>query len=202
MFYETDKPHGLPHDPFKACIVPRPIGWISSLNADGVPNLAPYSFFNGVSSAPPVIMFASNGPQPHGPKDTITNIEATGEFVVNMATWNLRDKMNATCAPLKPDVDEFVDAGLTAEPSRLVKPPRVALSPIHLECVYLQTVELPSDDPRVRNAMVLGHVVGVHIRDDVLTGGLVDMAKIRPLSRLGYMDYAVIDETFTMARPV
>lgn len=201
MFYETDKPHGLPRDPFKACIVPRPIGWISSLDADGVPNLAPYSFFNGVSYAPPVVMFASNGPQPHGPKDTITNIESTAEFVVNMATWDLRDKMNATCAPLKPDIDEFVYAGLTAEPSRLVRPPRVAESPIHLECVYLQTVELPSDDPLARNAMVLGRVVGIHIRDDVLCDGLVDMAKIRPLSRLGYMDYAVIDETFTMARP-
>lgn len=201
MFYQTDKPHGLPHDPFKACIAPRPIGWISSLGTDGVANLAPYSFFNGVSSAPPVVMFASNGPQPHGPKDTITNIEATGEFVVNMATWDLRDKINATSASLKPDVDEFAAAGLTAEASMLVKPPRVAKSPIHLECIYLQTVELPSDDPVARNAMVLGRVVGVHISDRVLTDGLVDMTKIRPLSRLGYMDYAVIDETFSMARP-
>ena len=201
MFYEAGKPHGLPHDPLKSCMIPRPIGWISSLGTDGVANLAPYSFFNGVSSAPPVVMFASNGPGGHGPKDTITNIEATGEFVVNMATWDLRHEMNASSAPLKPDVDEFVQAGLTAEPCTLVKPPRVVESPIHLECVYLQTVELPSDDPEARNAMVLGRVVGIHIRDEVLTDGLVDVEKIRPLSRLGYMEYAVIDKAFTMSRP-
>jgi flavin reductase (DIM6/NTAB) family NADH-FMN oxidoreductase RutF len=201
LFYEADKPHGLPHDPLKSCVAPRPIGWISTISADGIANLAPYSFFNGISVAPFAVMFASNGPQPHGPKDTITNVEETGEFVVNMATWDLREKVNLTSAPLLPEVDEFVHAGLTTKPSKMVKPPRVGESPIHLECVYMQTVDLPSDNPEFRNAMVLGRVVGVHIADDMLTDGLVDTAKLRPLSRMGYMEYAVIDDVFTMARP-
>ena len=201
MFYQPDTPHGLPHDPFKACIAPRPIGWISSLAADGTPNLAPYSFFNGLSAAPPMVMYSSNGFQPHGPKDTVTNIEATGEFVVNVATWDLREQMNASSAALAPETDEFVHAGLTAAPSRMVKPPRVADSPIALECVHHQTVELPSDDPESRNAMVIGRVVGIYISDDVLVDGRVDVGKYRPLSRLGYMEYAVVDEVFSMSRP-
>ena len=202
MFYWTeDNDHGLPHDPFKSCIVPRPIGWISTISADGIVNLAPYSFFNGVNQDPPMVMFASNGRQPHGPKDTMRNCEDTREFVCNIATWDLREEMNLSCAALGPEVDEFAFAGLEMAASELVAPPRVKAAPIHMECVYHQTVDLPSSDPSVRNAMVLGRVVGIHISDDVLTDGLVDASKFRPIARLGYMDYARVDEVFEMRRP-
>ena len=201
MFYKTDGPHGLPHDPFKMCIVPRPIGWISTISKDGIVNLAPYSFFNGICERPPMVMFASNGRTPFGPKDSATNAAETGEFVANIATWDLRDEMNRTSATVAPDMDEMSLAELESEPSQLVEPPRVKASPIHLECRYHQTVELPSTEPRHRNVMVLGHVIGVHIRDDVLTDGLVDITKIRPVARLGYMDYTVVNDGFTMLRP-
>jgi len=199
MFYETkDNSHGLPHDPFKSCIVPRPIGWITTLSRDGVVNLAPYSFFNGAALNPPMVMFSSNGPE----KDTLVNCEQTGEFVANLATWELRDQMNETSAQVDPAVDEFTLAELEAVPARLVKPPRVKAAPIHMECLYHQTVELPCDVPGERNAIVLGRVVGIHIDDAVLTDGLVDMAKLKPIARLGYMDYTRVDLVFTMKRPV
>ena len=181
--------------------MPRPIGWISTISAAGVVNLAPYSFFNGVNQDPPMVMFASNGRQPSGPKDTLRNCEETREFVCNLATWDLREEMNLSCAALGPDVDEFAFAGLETAPSELVAPPRVKAAPIHMECIYHQTIELPSSDPSVRNAMVLGRVVGIHISDDVLTNGLVDASKFRPIARLGYMDYARVDEVFAMRRP-
>ncbi|MCP5372762.1 MAG: flavin reductase family protein [Hyphomicrobiales bacterium] len=203
MFYETDaNDHGLPHDPFKSCIVPRPIAWVSTLSTDGVVNLAPFSFFNGAASDPPQVLFCINGNQPHGGiKDTLRNCEETGEFVVNMATWDLRDQMNTSCAAVGPEVDEMELAGLESLPSRLVKPPRVKASPIHMECLYQQTVDLPSTIPNQRNALVLGRVIGIHIDDSVLTDGIVDLRKIRPIGRLGYMDYAVVDDIFSMARP-
>jgi len=201
MFYETRDHHGLPHDPFKSCIVPRPIGWLTTLSADGVVNLAPFSFFNGVASDPPVVVVGINGRQPHGPKDTLTNCRETGEFVANMATWDLREAMNLTSGPLPPEVDEMALAGLTPAPSKLVKPPRVQQSPINLECRVLQFVDLPSDDPDSKNTAVFGHVVGIHIDDSVLTDGLVDTAKIRPIARLGYMEYAVVEKVFEMHRP-
>jgi len=198
MFYETkDNKHGLPRDPFKSCIVPRPIGWITTMSAAGVVNLAPYSFFNGVCSDPPMVIFANNGPA----KDSLVNCEATGEFVANLATWELRDQMNETSAAVGPDIDEFTLAGLETEPAQLVKPPRVKAAPIHLECVYHQTVELPSNTPGTRNAIVLGRVIGVHIKDEVLTDGFVDMSKIKPIARLGYMDYTRVDMVFNMNRP-
>ena len=123
MFYKTDEPHGLPHDPLKSCVVPRPIGWISSLAADGTVNLAPFSFFNLLCSEPPMVMFAANGKHPHGHKDSIVNVEATGEFVCSMATWDLRQHVKETSAPVLPDTNEFELAGLETEPSELVKPP-------------------------------------------------------------------------------
>ncbi len=198
MFYETkDNQHGLPNDPFKSCIVPRPIGWITSMSAAGVVNLAPYSFFNGVCADPPMVIFANNGPA----KDSLVNCEATGEFVANLATWELRDQMNQTSAGVGPEVDEFALAGLETEPAQLVEPPRVKAAPIHLECLYHQTIELPSATPGTRNAIVLGRVIGVHIKDEVLTDGMVDMSKIKPIARLGYMDYTRVDLVFTMNRP-
>jgi len=202
MFYETKaNEHGLPHDPFKSCVVPRPIGWISTVSAAGIVNLAPYSFFNAVASDPPMVMYCSNGPATRPSKDNLANIEATGEFVYNVATWDLRDPMNASSAAVAPEIDEFPLAGLTPAPARLVRPPRVAESPIHLECRLHQVIDLPCDTPGARNAMVLGRVLGVHIDERVLTDGLVDMAKLRPIARLGYMDYARVDFVFSMRRP-
>jgi flavin reductase (DIM6/NTAB) family NADH-FMN oxidoreductase RutF len=202
MFYEPRKKnHGLKHDPFKSCVVPRPIGWITSLDAQGNVNLAPYSFFNALSTDPPFVMFSNNGVLPRGAKDTILNIETTKEFVCNMATWDLRFEMSETSAPAPFGANEMTLTGLEAEPSALVKPPRVKAAPIHLECVHWKTIELPSSHPKVYNAMVIGEVIGVHIRDDVLTDGIVDIAKIKPVARLGYKDYAVVERPFTMLRP-
>jgi flavin reductase (DIM6/NTAB) family NADH-FMN oxidoreductase RutF len=197
MFYDAEtNTHGLRHDPFKALVVPRPIGWISTMGRDGVPNLAPYSFFNAVSSDPHMVMFASAGR-----KDSQRNAEETGEFVCNLASWDQREQMNRSSATVGPEVDEFVLSTLETEPSRLVKPWRVKGAPAHLECVYMKTVELPSRDGRHVYDMVLGEVVGVHIDERFIRDGMVDTAAMKPVSRLGYMDYAVVDELFTMKRP-
>lgn len=202
MFYRTDQHHGLPHDPLKSCIVPRPIGWLTTLDGEGRVNLAPFSFFNGVASDPPLVVVGIGGaPAPVGMKDTLANCRATGEFVVNMATWDLRDAMNLTSAAVPADVDEMALAGLTPAPSELVAPPRVAESPIHMECKVHEILDMPCTDPDSRNAMVIGQIVGIHIDDSVLTDGLIDMAKVRPIARLGYMDYTVVDKVFTMHRP-
>lgn len=202
MYYEIDRGHGLPHDPFKSLVVPRPIGWISTLDPDHGPNLAPYSFFNAVCSAPPVVMFAANGAHAEGgAKDSVANAERTGEFVCNVATWDLREAMNASSAMLPRRANEFEVAGLTAAPSRRVAPPRVAESPVNLECRYLHTVALPSADPEAPNMAVFGEVIAVHIDDALLRDGCVDVAAMRPLARLGYMEYAVIERVFSMQRP-
>ena len=201
MFYRIGSPHGLPHDPFKSCIVPRPIGWISTISPSGVVNLAPYSFFNGVAGEPPMVMFATNGKQPHGAKDSVANAEATGEFVCNLATWELRQEMNRTSAPVPPEEDEFALAGLETEPSELVKPPRVKASPTHLECLYHTTLELPCDIEGGRNAICVGRVIGIHIRDEVLTDGKIDIGRILPLARLGYQDYTVAEKVVQIIRP-
>jgi flavin reductase (DIM6/NTAB) family NADH-FMN oxidoreductase RutF len=197
LFYDALKnAHGLAHDPFKQLVTPRPIGWISTVDAQGVVNLAPYSFFNAVSDNPHYVFFSSLGP-----KDSQRNAEATGEFVCSLATWDLRDQMNATSASVGPEVDEFEVAGLTPAPSRLVKPPRVAESPVALECKYFKSVELPPDCGRGIYTMVIGRVVGIHIDDDAIVDGKVDMKKLRPIARLGYMDYTVVDEIFSLQRP-
>lgn len=206
MFFEPGqhKAHGLPYNPFKALVVPRPIGWITTLDADGVVNLAPYSFFNGLSDAPPMVFFASNGRprSDNGGKDSLRNAEETGEFVVNLATWELREQMNATSAPLPPGESELARTDLTLQPSEKVKPPRVAQSPAHLECRWLRTVDLPSSLPDSGNHLVIGEVVGIHIDESILTAeGLVDLGRARPIGRLGYMDYAVVDTIFSLQRP-
>ncbi len=199
MFYRTDGPHGLPHDPFKACVVPRPIGWISTLDAVGVVNLAPYSYFNAICGDPPMVMFASGSRASNGDmKDSLSNVEATGEFVCNMATWSLRKQMHETSAPVDPEADEFDLAGLETAPAELVKPPRVKAAPIHLECLHHRTVELPATAAGERNAMCLGRVIGVHIADSVLKDGLVDVAAVRPVARLGYHDYTSVEDIFAM----
>lgn len=202
MFYETDQPHGLPHNPFKALVVPRPIGWITTLSKEGIVNLAPFSFFNAVADAPPIVIIACNGSHVEGgPKDTLRNIEATGEFVCNVVPWALREAMNQTSASVPHNVNEMELAGLAAAPSRLVKPPRVAAAPAHLECVHLQTVELPTTRPGEPNHTIFGRVIGIHIDDAVLRDGLVDVTRFQPVARLGYHDYAVVREVFTMKRP-
>ena len=203
MFYDTRSgDHGLQQDPFKACVIPRPIGWISTLAPDGTTNLAPYSFFNAVAGSPPMVMFCSGGRKPDGSaKDTVTNIEATGEFVVNLATWGLKEAMSRSSASVPASVDEFEIAGLETAPSELVGPPRVAASPVHLECRHHQTVDLPTDDPARRNAMVIGRVIGIHIDDAVISDGRVEASRLQPIARLGYQEYARIDAIFSMDRP-
>lgn len=198
MFYDprTD-PHGLAHNPWTALIVPRPIGWISTLSADGTPNLAPYSFFNAVSGAPPFVMFSSAGR-----KDSQTNIEATGEFVVNMAVADLADAMNLSSAAVGAGVDEFALAGLEKAPCRNVRAPRVAASPVALECVLNSIVPLITrDGTKARSEVIFGEVVGIHIADAVIADGMLDITRLRPLSRLGYMDYAITDTVFAIPRP-
>jgi len=199
MFYDPAEGHGLPHDPLKALIVPRPIGWISTVDREGRPNLAPYSFFNAVSERPAIVMFASAGY-----KDSATNAEATGEFVCNLATWDLRQAVNLTSAPAPAGVSEFGLAGLTPTPSQKVRPPRVGESPVALECVYLETVRLAGRDGRpAPYVVVFGEVVGVHIDDAVLVDGIVDPGLLRPIARLGGRDYAVVEaaSVFQMTRP-
>ncbi|MGI9483716.1 MAG: flavin reductase family protein [Hyphomicrobiales bacterium] len=201
MFYDAVKNnHGLPHDPFKALIAPRPIGWISSLDADGVVNLAPYSFFNGMASNPHYVCFGSQGR-----KDSQSNIETTGEFVCNLAVWDLRDQMNATSASVPASIDEMKIAGLTPAPCQFVKPLRVAESPAAFECVHFQTVELEGDDGGPHDyAIVIGKVLGVHINDNYITeDGLFDTAKAMPIARGGYHDYSVVNKenSFSMTRP-
>ena len=198
MFYEPAKRnHGLPHDPFKAIVTPRPIGWITTMSLSGAINLAPYSYFNGVSSRPPVVMFSSEG---H--KDSVTNVKETGEFVCNLATWDLREQMNATSATFPPGVNEMEKAGLKAVPSKLVKPPRVAASPCAMECKVTQIVKLeylPGDAPETYT--VFGQVIGIHIDEKFIKDGLLDTAAMKPIARCGYHDYSLLDETFTMTRP-
>jgi len=202
MFWNTSEPHGLPHNPFKSCIVPRPIGWISSISADGDVNLAPYSFFNGVCGEPPMMMFGANGNTTSRRKDSLANVEETGEFVCNMSTWDLRDQMNTSSASVGADINEFDLAGLEMEPSELVKVPRVKVAPIHMECKLFKVVDLPSENPSAyTNAMVIGHVIGIHINDNVLVEGMINIEGIMPLARMGYKDYTHVEKVFTMDRP-
>lgn len=198
MFYDAvTNSHGLEFDPFKALVAPRPIGWISTLGKNGVVNLAPYSFFNAVGTDPHYVMFSSGGR-----KDSQRNAEETGEFVCSLATYDLRDAMNRTSQHVGPEVDEMALAGLTPAPSKLVAPPRVKESPVAFECRYWRTINLPGHDGEPgTHSIVLGKVVGVHIDDAAITDGKVDVTKLKPLARLGYRDYAVIDEVFTLDRP-
>jgi flavin reductase (DIM6/NTAB) family NADH-FMN oxidoreductase RutF len=199
MFYEPDKKnHGLRFTPLKSCVVPRPIGWISTLGRDGRVNLAPFSQFNLVSFEPGYLMFSSGGQHPDGHrKDSLVNCEETGEFVYNMATYELRSAVSITAKNRDSSVDEMKLAGLTPAPSVMVKPPRVLEAPVSVECKYYTTMVLPGHTMNTNHAMVIGRVVGVHIRDDVLTAdGKIDVLKIRPLARLGYADYTSVQEVF------
>jgi flavin reductase (DIM6/NTAB) family NADH-FMN oxidoreductase RutF len=198
MFYETVKnDHGLPYDPFKAIIAPRPIGWVTSMSAKGEINLAPYSFFNAFSTRPPIVGFSSESR-----KDSVEFTEETGEFVCNLATWDLRHAMNETSASFPRGVNEMREAGLEPAPCRLVKPPRVAASPCALECRWLQTIRLRDLDGReLDRYLVVGRAVGIHIDDRFIKNGMLDTAAMKPIARCGYNDYAVVESVFSIVRP-
>jgi flavin reductase (DIM6/NTAB) family NADH-FMN oxidoreductase RutF len=186
-----------PHDPFKALVTPRPIGWISTMSAGGELNLAPYSYFNAFSSNPPIVGFSSEGD-----KDSSTFAMETGEFVWSMATWALRDQMNATAASLERGKSEFDHARLESAPSRLVRPPRVAASPAAFECRVTEMVKLKDVDGRDSGRrLVLGRVVGIHLDTRFVREGRVDSAAMRPIARGGYDEYSVVERVFSMPRP-
>lgn len=199
MFYTTDtNAHGMPHDPFKAIVAPRPIGWIGSRGRDGKDNLAPYSFFNAVSSSPPVVMFSSDTV-----KDSFTNIEETGVFTASLVSRDLAEKMNTTSASLPLGESEFEAAGLTAVNGQLVDAAFVGEAYAALECRVTRMMAAPTlDGFPTESRLVFGQVVGIHIREDAIgENGLLDMARIRPVGRMGYLDYAECGAPFQMKRP-
>ncbi len=198
MFYETDgNQHNLAHDPFKAIISPRPIGWISTLSNDGVANLAPYSFFNAIGERPKMVVFGSVGI-----KDNAKNIQDTGEFICNFASDNLKEQMNLSAADCPPDVDEFEYASLSKAPGKLVKCPRVAGAYAALECKLVDVINpLDIDGNRSENHMIIGQVVGIHIVEEAIRDGRFDVTIAKPVSRLGYMDFATVDEIYAMQLP-
>lgn len=198
MFYTTrENQHGLRYDPFKALVIPRPIGWISTRSSDGRVNLAPYSFFNALSDEPPLIMFSSGGR-----KDSVSFAEESGEFVANFVSEPLAAQMNATSVNAPRGVSEFGYAGLTEAPCQLVQAPRVKEAYAALECKVTEVFEPKTLDGSTPDAIVtIGQVVGVHIDEAILTEGRVDIAKARPVARLGYLDFAVVSQSFSLRRP-
>ena len=195
MFYETaPNDHGQPHDPFKSCVVPRPICWITTIDNAGVLNLAPFSYFDACGDHPPQVMYAPSGLHVEGgARDGLQNEQETGEFVASLPTWEQREAMRLSSSHVRRSVDEFALAGLETEPARLVRPPRVMGAPIHLECRLHKVIELLADDPaRFRNWIVVGQVVSIHIDDSIITDGQVDQSKFRPIARLGYAEYTTV----------
>ncbi|MBH66787.1 MAG: flavin reductase [Rhodospirillaceae bacterium] len=204
MFYKpgSHKEKGFRHDPFKAFVSPRPIGWISTINASGQSNLAPYSFFNAVCADPPCVIFGSGGrTDGSGKKDSQINAETTGEFVCSIVSQNQREAMNQTSIHLPYGENEMPSAGLEGEPSRLVKPLRVKGAPVHLECKYMQSVEMPCWQEGRENWVIFGEVIGIHVDPVIVKDGMVDVTSYQPVSRLGYMDYSTVTQVFQMERP-
>ena len=199
MFYRPEDGHGLPHNPFNAVVTPRPIGWISTRGADGADNLAPYSFFNAVAYVPPQVMFASTSAKPdrEGTKDSVANIRDTGVFCVNVVGHDARDAMNQSSGPWPREVDEFALAEVARAECATIPCARVADAPASLECRLTEIVKLRGE----ANFLVLGEVVGVHLRDDCLVDGRFDVTRFRPLARLGYMDYTAVESVFELRRP-
>ncbi|MGQ0484220.1 MAG: flavin reductase family protein [Hyphomicrobiales bacterium] len=197
MFYDAIRnDHGFENDPFKALVAPRPIGWISTLSPEGIANLAPYSFFNAVAERPHYVVFGSGGR-----KDSVRNAEAAGEFAVNLANWDLREQMNASSANAQPHVDEFELARLGKAPCRLIKAPRVAESPVCLECRLFKLIELPDEQGKVGDWLTIGRVIGIHIDDRFIDNGRVNTAAMKPIARLGYSEYATVESAWRMRRP-
>lgn len=205
MFYDaTRRDHGLQQDPLTALIVPRPIGWISTVDRQGRVNLAPYSFYNAVSASPPMVYFATTGTYGDNPtKHSRRNAEETGEFVVNMVSADLAKQMNITTSMVEYGVDEMKLAGLAPAPSRYVKPPRVEGSPIALECKYWKTIEMPIEEGREKQqaVVVFGCVVGIHIDDRIIKNGRIDTLAFKPVARLGYSEYTTTENVWRMPRP-
>jgi flavin reductase (DIM6/NTAB) family NADH-FMN oxidoreductase RutF len=227
MFYEPGKTdHGLPYDPFKvrnigriktldvvstdhntqACVVPRPIGWISTLSPSGIANLAPYSQFNNLTFDPPYVMFAANQTPQGKRKDSAFNAEKTGVFCWNLATWELREYVNASAEQVPDSVDEFEKVQLTKCFSDVVRVngksvPMVEASPVRFECQYYTTLRLPGNPPMGTVDVVIGKVVGIHVKEEVLTDGKIDIKKTMPIARCGYYEYTVVKDTFEMVIP-
>jgi flavin reductase (DIM6/NTAB) family NADH-FMN oxidoreductase RutF len=209
VFFESDAaggapPNGgLPWDPFKAIVAPRPIAWISTVSPEGIANVAPFSFFNIVGAKPNLVYFAPGERQGGGLKDSRRNAEETGDFVCNVATWELRDQVNLTSAPHGPEVSEAEIAGLELVPSGLVESPRLAASPASLECVYLEThvPRLRDGTAHPSSCLILGEVVGVHLDERLLGDGRLDTSAMRPIARMGYDEFAVVTKAFQMTRP-
>lgn len=199
MFYQPKDGHGLPHNPFNAVVTPRPIGWIATRGSDGRDNLAPYSFFNAVAYVPPQVMFASTSAKPDrgDTKDSVANIRDTGVFAVNIVEYAARDVMNQTSGTWDKETDEFALANIEKAACQTINCPRVATAPATLECTLTQIVELPGE----ANFAVFGEVTGVHLRDDCIVDGKFDVTRFNPLTRLGYRDYSVIREVFSLERP-
>lgn len=199
MFYRPADGHGLPHNPFKAVVSPRPIGWISTRGADGADNLAPYSFFNAVADRPPQVVFASNDAKPDrdGTKDSLSNIRETGVFCVNVVEWEAREAMNRSSRAFPRGVDEFAAATIAKAACETIPCARVAAAPASLECRLSRIVRLAGPS----NWAVFGLVTGVHLRDDCVVEGRFDVTRYKPVARLGYRDYAVVREVFSLARP-
>ena len=199
MFYEPKNGHGLPHNPFNAIVTPRPIGWIATRDAQGQDNLAPYSFFNAVAYEPPQVMFASTSAKPDqdGTKDSVSNIRDTGVFAVNIVEYAARNAMNQTSGSWDRATDEFALAGIEKAECDTINCPRVRNSPATLECKLTQILQLPGE----ANFAVFGEVTGVHMRDNCLVDGIFDVTTFNPPTRLGYRDYSVIREVFSLQRP-
>jgi len=199
IFFEPHKRDRdlLPFDPFKAMIAPRPVGWIASRDRGGRVNLAPYSFFNAFSGEPPLVGFCSEGL-----KDSASFALDSGEFVWNMATYDLREKMYMTSAPLERGSSEFNHAGLETAPCVLVKAPRVAASPCALECKVTQHVRLNDKDGALTERyLVLGQVIGLHVDERFIRDGIIDILAMKPIARCGYQDYTAVDRLFPIRRP-
>ncbi len=201
MFYEPKDGHPLAFNPFKAIIAPRPIAWVSTLSEGGVPNLAPFSFFNGVSDVPPIVMFSCAPPGPSLNKDTRANCLAAKEFVIHVVAYEMREAMNVSSGGYPADIDEFETAGLVKAPSTLVKPPRIADAPVAMECRLFDTLALPGPEGQPGYTVIYGEVVGVHIADTAIKDGKLDLMAYNPLARLGYHDYSTVFETFSLIRP-
>jgi len=199
MFYRPEDGHGLPHNPFNAIVSPRPIGWISTRGSDGSENLAPYSFFNAVAYVPPQVMFSSTSAKPDrgDTKDSVANIRDTGVFCVNIVEYAMREVMNQTSGPWPKDTDEFTHAEIARTDCETIPCSRVANAPAALECKLTKIIDLPGE----ANKVVFGEVTGIYMRDDCLKDGMFDVTHFQPLSRMGYQDYTVVREVFTMKRP-
>lgn len=204
MFFATVdgmRPAPLTHNPLNALVMPRPIAWVSTINTAGVPNLAPYSYFNAVSADPPYVMFAPNAKGPGAAKDTYVNLLAVPEFVVSLVSVEDGVAMNATSSPFPPGVNEFEACGVQTSPSTLVRPPRVASAHAALECRVYDIMHLPAGTDGRESHVVVGEVIGIHLDDALIVDGIIDERRLNPLTRLGYMNYGTLGEVLELKRP-